>query len=92
VLISGIRRQIETRPQTELDRQARLKNPRQSFSITRDLTGYRHAVVDDVITTGATVNALAEALKGKGATSVVAWSVARGIGGAQQTGYSTLKI
>lgn len=85
-LVSGVRRKIETRPQTELDRHARLKNPHLSFSITRDFTGYRLAIVDDVITTGATVNALAEALKGNGAVSVVAWAVARGIGGAQQTG------
>jgi predicted amidophosphoribosyltransferase len=35
------------------------------------------AVVDDVMTTGATADALAAALKRCGATRVSAWSVAR---------------
>jgi predicted amidophosphoribosyltransferase len=41
------------------------------------LGGLRVAIVDDVITTGATVNALAAALKAAGASRVEAWGVAR---------------
>jgi len=45
--------------------------------VTRQLRGRRLAIVDDVITTGATVNSLARALSGAGAEHVEAWAVAR---------------
>jgi ComF family protein len=92
LLASGIRRTIETRPQTELDRKARLQAPMGSFAVCRNLTGLKIAIVDDVITTGATINAFAEALKSKGAASVEAWSVARTVGPARKAIYSTRKI
>jgi predicted amidophosphoribosyltransferase len=41
------------------------------------LTGSRIAIVDDVVTTGATVNALAAALKEAGAASCIGVAVAR---------------
>ena len=40
----------------------------------------RIAIVDDVVTTGATVNALAAALTEAGACRVEAWAVARATG------------
>jgi predicted amidophosphoribosyltransferase len=92
LLSSGFKRIVATRPQTELDRNARLRAPIGSFAVTRDLTDLRIAIVDDVITTAATVTAFAAALKTRGAASVEAWSIARSIGDAADSGYSTRKI
>lgn len=89
---SGCKRITATRPQTELDRSARLRAPIGSFAVSRNLHGLRIAIVDDVITTGATVNAFAAALKAKGAAHVEAWSVARSIGGATDSAHSSRKI
>lgn len=80
LLSTGVRRAIDTRPQTELDRAERMRGPRRAFRVDRNLRGMRVAIVDDVITTGATVNALASALKAAGAVHVEAWAVARSIG------------
>lgn len=79
-LLRGIQRRIHTRPQTELSRSERMQNPVEAFEVSRDLTGLRIAIVDDVITTGATVNALAQALRASGASHVEAWAVARSVG------------
>lgn len=48
-----------------------------AFAVERDLAGARLAIVDDVITTGATVNSLAAELLRAGAEAIEAWAVAR---------------
>jgi len=48
-----------------------------AFRVERDLAGLRIAIVDDVVTTGATVNALAAELKAAGAARCVVLAVAR---------------
>jgi ComF family protein len=48
-----------------------------AFRVARDLTGAHLAIVDDVVTTGATANALAAALKSAGAARCVAIAAAR---------------
>jgi len=48
-----------------------------AFVVERELGGARLAIVDDVVTTGATVNALAAALLGAGAARCDVWAVAR---------------
>jgi predicted amidophosphoribosyltransferase len=48
-----------------------------AFRVTRDFAGGRIGIVDDVVTTGATVNALAAELKAAGAASCFAVAVAR---------------
>ena len=60
----------------------RLENVRGAFAINRgyDITGARVLLVDDVITTGATCDSAARALRKAGATSVFAVAVARGTG------------
>lgn len=65
------------RPQIELPYDERQSNVRGAFRCTRALVGARIAVVDDVMTTGATLNELARALKAAGAVHVVNWVVAR---------------
>lgn len=73
----GIRRALHTGAQTGLARAERLVNLESAFRVSCRLDGARIAIVDDVITTGATVNSLAAALKEAGAGRVEAWAVAR---------------
>jgi len=76
-LLHGARRIRASPTQTSLDARERYANCAGAFAVPARLTGRRIAIVDDVITTGATVNALAEALLAAGAARVEAWAVAR---------------
>lgn len=70
-------RKRDTRHQIELPARQRLKNLRQAFEVTAPL-GYQHvAILDDVMTTGATADALASALKRRGVSRVDVWVCAR---------------
>lgn len=64
-------------PQHGLKRSVRLRNLKSAFVATQEAEGRSFIIVDDVMTTGATMDAAAKALKAAGATSVVAWSLAR---------------
>ena len=75
--IGGLVRTRETSPQPGLGRDARRRNLAGAFACGLDLRGLHVALVDDVLTTGATVEAAAAALKHAGAERVVAWIVAR---------------
>jgi ComF family protein len=76
-LLHGPHRLRASPTQTSLDARERYANSAGAFAVPGRLTGRRIAIVDDVITTGATVNALAEALLAAGADRVDAWAVAR---------------
>jgi len=67
----------DTPPQSALPWDERKNNVRGAFRCDADLAGKHVALVDDVLTTGATLNALAEAVKKRGAGEVSAWVVAR---------------
>jgi len=71
------RRVRNTAPQTALPWRERTANMRQAFSCERDLAGLSVAVIDDVMTTGATLNEFARTLKKSGAARVRNWVVAR---------------
>jgi len=73
----GVLRVKHTPPQTELPYEERAKNVRGAFLCKLDLTGARVAVLDDVMTTGATLNELARALKRAGAARVENLVIAR---------------
>jgi ComF family protein len=76
-LRAPLRRIRLTRPQVELDRQARLSNVRGAFVAEAGaLAGLRVALIDDVSTTGATLAAAAAALRAAGAREVRAYIVA----------------
>ena len=75
----GMLRVRETPPQSGLSREARLKNVRGAFDCAHRLDGLRVAVVDDVMTTGATLSEAAKALKKAGAAHVSAWVIARAL-------------
>jgi len=64
-------------PQIELPYDERQRNVRGAFRCTRNLIGASVAVVDDVMTTGATLDEMARTLKRAGALRVANWVVAR---------------
>jgi ComF family protein len=74
-----IRRVHATRPQVGLRLGERRTNLRGAFRASGNLRGQRVAVVDDVLTTGATAGAVAAALVEAGAASVDVWCIARAI-------------
>jgi len=72
-----LRKVRHTPPQTGLDRASRRRNVAGAFAVGRRLDERHVAVVDDVMTTGATLAGLATALKAAGAARVSGWVVAR---------------
>lgn len=71
----------DTPSQTELPWKHRHRNIRRAFNCTIDLSGKDVAIVDDVMTSGATLNELARAIRRRGAASIHAWVVARAFPG-----------
>ncbi len=76
---TSLSRMRDTSPQSRLPWRARRDNVRHAFACTRDFTGRRVIVVDDVMTTGATLDAVARVLKDHGAQRVTNWVVARAV-------------
>lgn len=77
LLSDACRRVRDTPPQSALPWKERKKNMRNAFNCDIDLTGMRVALVDDVLTTGASLDALAAAVRQRGANEISAWVVAR---------------
>jgi len=73
----GVVRKRHTPPQAMLDREARLANPRGAFACRRRFDGLRVMAIDDVMTTGASLDALACCLKAAGAATVHNFILAR---------------
>ena len=71
-----------TESQRKFGRLGRFENVRGAFTVRpgREVAGRRIILVDDVMTTGATVNACATTLKRAGAASVVVLTLARVVG------------
>jgi len=76
-LTRGFSRVRATPPQAALPWTERAKNVRGAFVCELDLTGLTIAVVDDVMTTGASLAEAAKVLKASGAAGVENWVVAR---------------
>jgi ComF family protein len=74
-----IHRRRDTSPQASLPWKERAKNIRHAFECDIDLTGKTVLLVDDVMTTGATLNELARTLKAHGATRVENCVLARAL-------------
>ncbi len=68
-----------TLPQTTLSAKARKQNVHHAFKVAYTLKGLHIAVLEDVITTGSTLNAMCEALVLQGARRIDIWCVARGM-------------
>ena len=76
-LASACARVRNTPPQAGLDLKSRRRNLRNAFQCSMDLSGHRVALVDDVMTSGTSLNELAKTIKKAGAASVTTWIVAR---------------
>jgi ComF family protein len=76
-----LRRVKETVTQTALDAKARRDNLKDAFAIKEGASfqGRRVVLVDDVFTTGATLDSCARILRVNGAEDVIALAVARGV-------------
>ncbi|WP_054651915.1 ComF family protein [Salidesulfovibrio brasiliensis] len=72
----GLARTRRTRPQTELAPRDRRENIRGAFSMDNGLKGKRVLLVDDVLTTGATLDECSRTLRRYGATGVEVMVVA----------------
>ena len=70
-LETALVRTRNTRQQARLSEAERLHNLDGAFAVTRDVSGRRVLLVDDVCTTGATANACAAALLEAGASAVL---------------------
>ncbi len=73
-----VRKEKETNRQAKLSREERLKNLKGSFKphSNKEINGKTIVLIDDVLTTGATSEAVAEVLKKKGAKAVYLLTVA----------------
>jgi ComF family protein len=77
LLPRACRKVRDTTPQAALPWKERAKNVRNAFVCDEDFTGKHVAIVDDVMTTGATLNELARNLRRAGAARVTGLIVAR---------------
>ena len=79
-VLHALRRIRYTTTQTRLDREERMQNLRNAFRVrhSRTVSGSHLILVDDVFTTGSTVDECARVLKESGAASVRVITVARG--------------
>ncbi len=70
-------RQQPTSPQQGMPRRQRLRNLRHAFNVAATPRGLHVALVDDVVTTGATADVLCRMLLEHGAEQVDVWCLAR---------------
>lgn len=67
-------RNKNTSAQSQLSKTKRIKNLQQAFSCTTNLEGKTVVIIDDIMTTGATLNAATLSLKEAGAKQVWAFT------------------
>ena len=71
-------RSKNTKPQVDLKAEERKKNIENAFALSKALENKNYLLVDDVVTTGSTLNEIAKLLKKEGANQVWAITLARG--------------
>jgi ComF family protein len=74
---SSCRRVRDTRSQSELHVRERQRNVRGAFKLSGKIEADHVALLDDVVTTGSTVTALAKVLRRTGVGRVDVWALAR---------------
>lgn len=81
LLLEGVERHINTTPQEGLTLSNRKKNLNGAFSISpskqQEITGAYIVIIDDVVTTGATVNSLCHTLLKAGVQRIDIWCISR---------------
>jgi ComF family protein len=77
LLANACSRILDNPPQAGLPWKERTKNIRGAFLCNVELRGKKVALLDDVMTTGATLNELAKVVRKQGAIEINAWVVAR---------------
>jgi len=77
LLLSQISRQKNTLEQSSLSAKQRRSNLHKAFAVEQDIPYKSVAIVDDVMTTGSTVEELSTLLKQNGVEHVEVWCVAR---------------
>jgi ComF family protein len=78
LVTNAVRRTRATATQTTLPRTQRARNVRNAFAmLTNELDGKHVAIVDDVMTSGHTIDALAKVLRRAGVNEISVWVVAR---------------
>ena len=75
-LVNAIAKIKETEPQESLGKEKRKTNLVGAYKCVSDVEGKRVLVIDDIKTTGATLNECAKVLKKAGATSVIGLTIA----------------
>jgi ComF family protein len=74
-----LERRRDTAPQATLSQAERAQNVRDAFDCTGNVRNATVVLLDDVMTTGATLHAAASALRRAGAAAVRGWVVARAL-------------
>ena len=72
-------RSRDTAPQTSLPYDQRKRNMRRAFKLNDAMLPNHIALIDDVLTTGHTVNAAAKLFRQEGVTTIELWTIARTI-------------
>jgi predicted amidophosphoribosyltransferase len=73
----ALQRSRPTRPQWDLDKEARRRNLQDAFRVCAPIRGQRLILVDDVCTSGASLEECARALHRAGARQVAGYVLAR---------------
>ncbi len=76
-ILHNVERHKATATQTSLPAQERASNVRGAFRLRGPIQERRVAIIDDVVTTGSTVNELAGLLKAAGVEEIEVWCIAR---------------
>jgi ComF family protein len=79
LVLRGLERVRDTVPQASLPLDERRKNVKDAFACSIAFTGQHVAVLDDVMTSGATLGELSATLKRAGASEVSVWVAARAL-------------
>lgn len=76
-ILAACHRLRNTQVQSTLPWKERSKNLRNAFQCSAEVAGKHIAIVDDVMTTGSSVNELSKALQNSGAREISVWVIAR---------------
>ncbi|MDA8339811.1 MAG: phosphoribosyltransferase family protein, partial [Nitrospiraceae bacterium] len=77
LMLNVLKKTKDTLPQTDVTGKERLKNVKNAFKVSSMVEGLNLLLVDDVITTGATIRECAKVLMNAGAESVNVVALAR---------------